>query len=127
MRKEILRLALLQMTLIIYSVLGIAVLLKVFHGSPAPDIFARQVRDWGFLFLFASAGWCVWGTLEMNKPEADHRTGVSVLMSGLALAGVIAAVAVMGTISVACHHSLPVSLPGKAKPSITNRQLPPDP
>src|SRR5580658_7291061 len=50
MKKEIVRLALLQMTLIIYSVLGVAVLLRVFHGSPAPDIFAKHVRDWGFLF-----------------------------------------------------------------------------
>jgi len=127
MRKEFVRLALLQMTLIIYSILGVAVLLKMFHGSPAPDIFARYVRDWGFLFLFASAGWCMWGSFEMAKPEADHRTGINVQIWGLILAAVIAVVAVEATISVATYHSLLIKVEKPEKPSISHRQLPPDP
>lgn len=134
MRNVIVRIALAQMTLIVYSVLGMAVLLKVFHGSSAPDIFAKYVRDWGFLYLFISAGWCVWAVAETGKPEADHRTGLSVLSSGVALAAVIAAVAFVATISVVAHHSpmgardyVVMKSPTPGKPSIINRRLPPDP
>ena len=126
MKKEIARVTVLQVILIVYSVLGVAVLLRAFHGSPAPDIFARYVRDWGFLFLFISAGWCVWGFVEMNKPKADHVIGINVLISGLILAGIIAAFAVLATISVASYHSLLVPTGEPKKPSIVNGPQPPD-
>ncbi len=126
MKKEIVRLAFLQVTLVIYSVLGVGVLLRVFHGSPAPDIFARYVRDWGFWFLIVTAGWSAWAILEMRKPEADHRAGISVLLSGVVLAGVIAVVAVLATISIASYHSLLIPTSHPAKPPIINRKLPDD-
>jgi len=126
MKKEIVRLVLIQMTLVIYSVLGVAVLLKVFRGSPAPDIFARDVRDWGFLFLFASAGWCAWASFEMSKPGADHHDVIGVLASGWILAGVIALIAFIATVDLASTPPLTIKMEKPQQPSISNRQLPPD-
>ena len=126
MRKEIARIAFAQIILIVYSVLGVAVMLKISQGSPAPDIFARHVRDWGFLFLFPSMAWCAWAFYEMGKPESDHRTGAGVLLSGVIMTGAIAVIGFVATISAMSHHVLTVTPKGESKPSIAHRSFPAD-
>ncbi len=128
MRSQIARIAVAQVILVVYCVLGMAVILKVTQGSPAPDIFAKYVRDWGSLFLLLSVAWCAWAVYEMGKPESDHRTGIGVLLSGVGLVAVIAVVGFMGTMSAMLHHlPLPVRATGEIKPSISQRPFPSDP
>src|SRR3989442_15034647 len=100
MKRELTRLALLQMTFIFYSILGIGVYLKLRYGSPAPaELFATYVRDYGFLLLLLPAAWCVWAVCQTNKPTANHRTGIGLYFSGIALTGLLAIVAFFATLS----------------------------
>gem|GEM_PF-1857073 len=112
MKVAFVRLALLQMTFVFYSILGVGVILKIHYGSPAPaNLFATHVRDYGFLLLLLPAAWCVWAVCEMQKPASDHRTGIDLLSSGLAVAGLLAAIALVATMSALIHPLLVVPSP----------------
>jgi hypothetical protein len=105
MRKELTRLALLQMVFIFYSILGVGVLLKVRYGSPAPaDLFATHVRDYGYLLLLLPAAWCICAVCEQGKPVSDHRTGIALFATGLVLTGFLLVIAFCATMSAVVLH-----------------------
>src|SRR4051794_11369205 len=60
MQSAITRLALFQFLVVFYSVLGVGLIVKLRFGSPAPQIFATHLRDYGFLLLLLPAGWLTW-------------------------------------------------------------------
>jgi hypothetical protein len=133
MRKEFVRLAVMQIILVVYTVVSSAVILKFnYTYVPPPHIFALYVRDWGFLLIFVSGVWCVCAVMKASKPESDHITGINLGFTGVGLVIVYAIVAFVATTSaLTYHHQYVVDYIAKEKtppkPSILNRQLPPDP
>ncbi|MGB8355977.1 MAG: hypothetical protein WCD79_18915 [Chthoniobacteraceae bacterium] len=107
MKMAFVRLALLQMTFIFYSILGVGLILKLRYGSPAPtDLFATHVRDYGFLLMLFPAAWCIWVIYEEQKPASNHRTAIGLFGTGFIVAGLLAAIAFFATMSAIVHNSL---------------------
>ena len=108
MRMAFVRLALLQMTSIFYSILGIGLILKLRYGSPVPaDLFATHVRDYGFLLMLLPAAWCIWVIYEEQKPVPNYRISMGLLFgTGFIVAGLLVSVAVFATMSALVHESL---------------------
>ena len=124
MKKELSRLALLQMMLVVYATLGVAVILKVHYAeSVVPsELFATKVRDGGFLLLLFPASWGVWALFAMGEPEEDIQSGVALLMSGVGVAVLLSCVALVASISaVMPYHT---ELPNTEPPKLHGHPLP---
>ena len=91
MEKQLARLAVAHVLLIVYAVLSAGIFLKVRYGTGHPDsdgTTIMHIKHYGFWLLSVPAIWsfcCFW---EMNKPQSDAET-----FSNLYLSGVIIGVA----------------------------------
>jgi len=125
MKKELSRLALLQMMLVVYATLGLAVILKVryYESSVPPELFATKVRDHSLCLLLIPALWCVGALFSMAHREADLWGGVALWFSGIAVAVALAGFALVATLSVFTHNTLVVKTP---PPKLHGYPLPAD-
>ena len=124
MKLQLARLALLQITFVAYSILGIGMILWARYGSVAPaDLFATHVRDYGILLLLFPVAWCIWAVLMSAKTTTDHLDGIALYMSGIALIVALAVIAFFATLSATIHHSLLIYV-GSPPSIIGKRQLP---
>lgn len=132
MTKEILRLVLAQVTIVVYMILGVAVLLRLCHGSPAPaNLFATHVRDYGCLFLLVPAVWGVWAVCAASGTAGQRHSGIPWLLSGLVLLGILLVIAFCATVSAVwvLTRIVQVQMPPAPTPTPTPvimRRLPPD-
>ena len=99
MQSVITRLALFQFLAIVYCTLGIGVILKLVHGSPAPVIFATHLRNYGFLLLLLPALWLMWASISAHRPLAGTGELSPVLASGITLLGLLLLVGAIATCS----------------------------
>jgi len=99
MNSTIARLALFQCLAVFYSVLVVGLVLKVRFGSPAPQIFATHLRDYGLLLLLLPVAWTIWASLSANRPIPGVGEFGPMLSSGLVLLGLLFVIAFIGTAS----------------------------
>lgn len=121
MKSQLVRLALLQVAVVLYMVLAAAVLLKCVYGSPAPAVFARYVRDYGVLLFSVPIAWCIYTMLIEHNPEHAWNGSPLLLVMGWVLAALLVALAVYATQSAArplfdvngLHTAPPPSTPSR--------------
>jgi len=88
------------MTLVVYSVLGVGLFLKVGFGPEIPsNLFATRVRDYGFLLLLIPAVWSIWATWTSHQPATDHIALIKLYDSGLTVAFILGVIAFFATMS----------------------------
>ena len=117
MQSTISRLALFQFVTVVYSVLGIGVLLKMFYGDlPVPMIFARHLRDYGFLLMILPAIWLLWASVSAHRPKAGTGDFAEIFWSGIALLSLLIVLAIVGTMSAVINtsHIVMVKEPDRA-------------
>jgi hypothetical protein len=111
MQSTITRLALFQFLAVIYSILFVGLMVKIRFGSPAPEIFATLLRDYGFLLLFLPAAWLIWASVSANNPRPGAGDLSRIMDSGLTLLGLLILIAVIGTMSAILPGTLLVGRP----------------
>lgn len=95
MQKQLSRLAVAQVILIVYAVLSSAVFLRMRYGTASPDFvgdapygnYVLWIKHFGFCLLLIPAIWGFYSLWRLKKPDADEDT-----FSGLYLSGAIIAV-----------------------------------
>jgi hypothetical protein len=111
MQSAITRLALFQFLSILYSILGVGLVIKLNLGNPAPQIFATHLRDYGFLLLLFPAAWLIFASVTAHRPRRDTGDIGPIIVSGLVLLGLLVCLAVIGTISALRPGSLVQGVP----------------
>lgn len=94
MEKQLSRLAVAQVLLIVYIVFSAAIFLKARFGTTHPSFihevpnisYVMHLKDYGVWLLTIPAAWSLWSFWELKKPAADTES-----FSGLYLSGVIIA------------------------------------
>jgi hypothetical protein len=95
MERQLSRLAVAHVLLIVYAVLSAAVFLKMRYGTASPDFvgdaphgpYTLRIKEFGFCLLLIPAVWSFYSFWRMRKPDADTET-----FSGLYLSGVVIAI-----------------------------------
>jgi membrane protease YdiL (CAAX protease family) len=100
------RLALMQVTAVLYCILFIGFIVKARFGSPAPAFYASYLRDFGAFLLLVPTGWCIWGALRIHRPHADSGDAGRVFVTGIVIFAGLALLAFTGTISALTYRSL---------------------
>lgn len=124
MKSQLVRLALLQVTVILYMVLSTAVLLK-FCGLPPAAVFARCVRDYGVALFLVPIAWCLFTMLIENNPAHSLHGSMNLMLMGWGIAAALVIVAVMANFSVMLH-STPLVQAQPDKSSRVGKWMPPD-
>lgn len=106
MQSSITRLALFQFLAVFYCILAMGIILKIRFGSPAPELLATYLRDYGFVLLLLPAGWLMWASFSAHQPRVGTGDLVPILSSGLILLGLLILVAFLGTISACTRGTL---------------------
>ena len=119
MQSSITRLALYQYLVVFYCIVAMGVLLKIRFGSPAPNIFATYLRDYGFLLLLFPSAWLIWASISAHDPRANSGDLPPILVTGLILLGFLVFVAFLGTMSAFVRGSLVQAAP-TPRPRIIN-------
>lgn len=91
MERQLARLAVVQVGLIVYAILAAAIFAKIhaaqLYAIETPAVrFARNLRDYGLWLLFVPAIWsgvCFW---LQRRPEGDHSTFAGLYFTGLGIA-----------------------------------------
>ncbi len=93
------------MALVVYSVLGIALILRCHYGlAIPPDLFATKVRDYGFLLLLIPAAWSVFVIWESHKPATDHWDNLGLFLSSFGAVVILFAIAISATHSATINR-----------------------
>ena len=121
MQSAITRLALFQFLVVFYCILIVGVILKARFGSPAPQIFATHLRDYGFLLLLLPSAWLIWASVFANRPRVGTGDLAPILISGLILLGALIFLAFFGTMSAAGAGTIIRAVP-TPRPAVTNPQ-----
>lgn len=117
MKSQLVRLALVQVAIVLYMVLAAAVLLKCVYGSPAPAVFARYVRDYGALLFSIPIAWCIYTMLIEHNPEHSWNGSPLLLVFGWILAALLVALAIYATQSAARPLFDPMSMHAAPPPA----------
>ena len=121
MQSAITRLALFQFLAVFYSILCVGLILKLRFGSPAPQIFATHLRDYGVLLLLLPAAWLTWASVSAHRPLAGTGDIGPILLSGLILLGLLVFLAFIGTMSAILPGSLVRVVPAQQPPALNSQ------
>src|SRR5687767_13100371 len=120
MQSTITRLALFQFLTVFYCILAAGIILKARFGSPAPQIFATHLRDYGFLLLLLPAAWVIWASISAHRPRVGTGDLPPILTSGLILLGFLVFLALTGTFSAIHGGILIQAVPTPRSSAITS-------
>ena len=121
MQSAITRLALFQFLVVFYCIVAVGTVLKVRFGSPAPQIFATHLRDYGFLLLLLPAAWLIWASIYAHRPRVGTGDLTPILFTGFTLLGALIFLAIVGTVSAARAGTIVQVIPAQ-RPTATNPQ-----
>jgi len=108
MQSMITRLALFQFLIVIYTIVGLGMLLKAFFGNDGgeiPVIFATHLRDYGVLLMILPAAWLTWASVSAHRPRVGTGDLPPILGSGITLVGFLLVLAFFGTMSITIRSS----------------------
>jgi hypothetical protein len=117
MQNAITRLALFQFLTVFYCILAVGVILKARFGSPAPQIFATHLRDYGFLLLLLPSAWLIWASVSAHRPRPGTGDLPPIIGSGIILLGILVFLALLGTGSAISSGTL-IQVAPSQQPSV---------
>jgi len=120
----LLRIALLQMCAVVYSILVVGLIVKSRFSSPAPPFLGSYIRDYGVWLLFVPTIWCIWGVCYMNRSRAkDDDADLAASVGFILLIGLLV-LAVMGTVSALTYRSTLLKAPVQTSPQTAPQHTP---
>jgi hypothetical protein len=116
MQSTITRLALFQFLTVIYTIIGLGMILKIRYGSAPPDIFAAHLRDYGLLLMILPAVCLICASVSAHRPLVGTGDFGPILGSGIVLLGALLVVAFFGTLSAGKSHMVVYKDPSAQPP-----------